>query len=88
MNTFKYKPYYKYDGPTHSNLLCEELSPEEAEERVRCFFEDIVHYFEENIAINKEGGIVSISGDIEQSDCDELMKKCLNSLGLLAHKIS
>lgn len=87
MNTFTYKPYYKYDGPTHSNPLREELSPEEAEERVRCFFEDIVNYFEENIAINKEGDIVSISGDIEQSDCDELVKKCLNSLDLFAHKL-
>tara|TARA_R110000787_G_scaffold181039_1_gene293186 strand:+ start:113 stop:379 length:267 start_codon:yes stop_codon:yes gene_type:complete len=88
MSTFKYKPYYKYDGPTHSNPLREELSPKEAEERVRCFFEDIVHCFEENIAINKEGDLVSISGDFKQADCDEVVKKCLNSLDLFAHKIS
>ncbi|MFQ1749920.1 hypothetical protein ACK34N_06225 [Aeromonas veronii] len=87
MNKFQYKPYYKYDGPTPSNPLREELSQEEAEERVRCFFEDIVHYFEENISINKEGDIVSISGDIAQSDCDELVKKCLSSLDLFAHKV-
>ncbi|RUO27876.1 hypothetical protein CWE12_13140 [Aliidiomarina sedimenti] len=88
MSTFKYKPYYKFDGQTHSSPSREELSPEEAEERVRCFFEDIAHYFEDNIAINKEGDLVSISGDIKQSDCDELVKKCLNSLDLFAHKIS
>lgn len=88
MSTFKYKPLYKYDGPTHSNPLREELSPEEAKERLRCFFEDIVHYFDESIAVSKEGDIVSISGDIKQSDCDELVKKCLNSLDLFAKKVS
>jgi hypothetical protein len=87
MSTFKYKPYYKYDGPTHSNPLREELSPEEAEERVRCFFEDIEHYFEEDIAIKKENDLVSITGKIKQEDCDEAVKRCLNSLDLFANKI-
>jgi hypothetical protein len=88
MSTFKYKPFYKYDGPTHSNPLREELSPEESKERLRCFFEDIVHYFDENIAVSKEGDVVLITGDIKQSDCDELVKKCLNSLDLFAKKVS
>lgn len=88
MSTFKYKPYYKYDGPTHSNPLREELSQVEAEERVRCFYIDIVHYFDEDIDINQEGDLVSISGDIKQSDCDELVKKCLNNLDLFAQKVS
>ncbi|MEH8019229.1 hypothetical protein MN202_18480 [Rheinheimera muenzenbergensis] len=88
MSTFKYKPFYKYDGPTHSNPLREELSPEETNERLRCFFEDIVHYFDENIAVSKDGDIVSISGDIKQSDCDGQVKKCLNSLDLFAKEVS
>lgn len=29
MNTYSYKPYYKYDGPTANNPLREELSPED-----------------------------------------------------------
>ena len=74
MSTFKYKPYYKYDGPTSSNPLREELSLEQVEERLRCFFEDIIHYFEEDITVDIEGDLVSISGDIKQSDCDDLVK--------------
>lgn len=87
MPTFRYKPYYQYNGPTHSDPLREELSPDEAEERIRCFFEEIEHYFEENISVKREGEIVSITGEIKQNDCDEVVKKCLNSLDLFADKI-
>lgn len=87
MSVFKYKPYYQYDGPTHSQPFREELSEEEAEERVGYFFEEIGNYFEENsVTIKKEGDIVAITGEINQEDCDERVKRCLNSLDLFARK--
>jgi len=87
MPKYKYKPYYQHDGPTHSNPLREELSPEEADERVRCFFKDIAYYFEEGISIKKEGDLVSITGEIKQEDCDDAVKRCLNRLDLFGSKI-
>jgi hypothetical protein len=87
MPTFKYKPYYQYDGPSFSHPFREELLPEEVNERLRCFFEDIAHYFDENITIKKEGDLISISGEIKQENCDETVKKCLNDLDLFAKKI-
>lgn len=41
MPTFKYKPYYQYKGPTRTTPLREELSLDEAEKRIKCFFEEI-----------------------------------------------
>jgi hypothetical protein len=89
MSVFKYKPYYQYNGPTKSDPLREELSPEEAENRIKCFFEEIKNYFkDDSVAIKKEGDLVSITGKINQMDCDEAVKKCLNSLDLFANKTS
>ena len=88
MPLFKYKPYYQYNGPTPSDPLRDELSQEEAEDRVRCFFEEIDRYFEEDsVAIKKEGDLVSITSEINQKDCDEAVSKCLNSLDLFANKV-
>lgn len=88
MSTFKYKPFYQYNGPTHSDPLRDELSPEEAEDRVRCFFEDIENSFEEgSVSIKKDGDLVLISGELSQQKCDGAVKKLLNSLDLFAKKI-
>ena len=89
MPVFKYKPFYQYNGPTHSDPLREELSPEDVENHVRRFFEEIENYFEDgSVVIKKEGDLVSITGEINQMDCDEAVKKCLNSLDLFANKTS
>lgn len=89
MSVFKYRPYYHYDGPSHSDPLREELSLEEAENRVELFFEEVGNYFEEsNVTIKKEGDLVAITGEINMTDCDEAVKNCLNSLDLFAKKTS
>lgn len=89
MSTFKYKPFYQYNGPTHSDPLRDELSSEEAEDRVRYFFEDIENYFENgNVSIAKDGDLVLISGELSQQECDETVKVLLNSLDLFAKKIT
>lgn len=87
MPTFKYKPFYQYNGPTLKNPLREELSLGEAEKRIRCFFEEIEHYFEEDITIKKEDDIALITGEIKQEDCDKAVRKCLNNLDLFANKV-
>jgi hypothetical protein len=88
MPVFKYKPYYQYDGPTHSDPFREELSPEEADEHIESFFQEIEQYFDEDsVDLKMEGDLISITGEINENDCDEVVKKCLNSLDLFANKV-
>ena len=88
MHVFKYRPYYHYDGPTHSDPFREELSSEEADDRVESFFFDIERYFDEDSAsLKQEGDLIVITSDINENDCDEIVKRCLNSLDLFANKV-
>jgi hypothetical protein len=88
MPVFKYKPYYHYDGPTHSDPFREELRPEEADEHIESFFLEIEQYFDEDsVDLKKEGDLILITGEINENDCDEVVKRCLNSLDLFAKKV-
>ncbi|TMM43245.1 hypothetical protein [Colwellia ponticola] len=88
MHVFKYKPYYHYDGPTRSDPFREELSSEEANDHVESFFSDIERFFAEGSAsFKQEDELIVITTDINETNCDEIVKKCLNSLDLFAHKV-
>lgn len=88
MPLYKYQPYYKYDGPNRSQPFREELTPDEVEYNIECFFSEIERYFVDGTAeferLPKD--CIGITSDISEADCDERVKLCLNSLDLYAHK--
>ena len=51
MNKFKYQPYYKYDGASLAQPFREELTPDEVEYNLACFFDEVQRYFEDDTAI-------------------------------------
>ncbi|ELM6621672.1 hypothetical protein Q2Y23_002636 [Vibrio fluvialis] len=89
MSTYKYNPYYHYNGPTHAQPLREELTVEESESRIELFFSELENYFGDiSVVINRlPSNIVEITTDLTQTECDEIVKQCLNSLDLFAHKV-
>lgn len=89
MPVFKYRPYYCYNGPSILEPLREKLSVKEVQENIDCFFTDIKQYFDnDNLEIKKEGDYLTVIGEINQDDCDKVIKKCLNNLDLFADKIA
>lgn len=95
MTLYQYEPYYSYNGPTLSEPLREELPPEEVERRLELFRKELPDYFidldaELEFSDNCEGKtdyVVSITTDAKQDECDERVKRCLNSLDLFANKL-
>lgn len=94
MAVYQYKPYYSYDGPTRSDPLRDELSPEEIERRMELFRKELPDYFDD---LNAKIGfspdisgttdyVASITTDVSQGECDERVKRCLNNLDLFAEK--
>ncbi|WP_411833526.1 hypothetical protein [Pseudoxanthomonas mexicana] len=73
----------------HEQKFREELSPDEVDRRIESFFAEVGRYFEDTGAVIQpiQGGIVSITTDASQKECDERVKRCLNSLDLYAEKI-
>ena len=90
MPIFKYKPYYEYSGPTRSDPFRELLSEDEVEQNMKYFYEHMEYAFAGTDAVFKtdDTGTVSIHTEIlSEQECDERMKKHLNSLDLFANKI-
>jgi len=90
MPTYKYRPYYKYSGPTLSQPFREELSEVEVGRRLGLFFEELGNYFDDaGDVIEPVGdGVIGVTTELTEAACDELVKRCLNSLDLFAQKIS
>jgi hypothetical protein len=90
MPTFQYEPYYQYKGPTRAEPAREELSPEDVAHRLELFANEIGAYFEDvTTRIDfSAGGILSVTTDLSPMDCDDRVKRCLNSLDLYARKLS
>jgi len=89
MPLYKYQPYYKYDGPTHAQSFRDELSPEEEEFNLECFFSEVEDYFDDKAKFERqEDGFIFITSDVTQTECDELVKRCLNSLDLYANRVA
>jgi hypothetical protein len=87
MAIYKYQPYYKYDGPTHADPFREELDLEQQKENIEDFFSEIESYFENNVKFERrDDNYIWITSDVSQNDCDERVKRCLNSLDLFANR--
>lgn len=90
MSEYRYKPYYKFNGPTREQPFREELSADEVEQRLERFASELMPYFEgiSGVVIRHlEGGVVSVAVGISQQKCDDIVKKCLNELDLFAYKV-
>lgn len=88
MPVIRYHPYYKYNGATLSDPFREELSDEQATKNIQIFFGELRSHFEDVAAtLTPDGeGSILISSELAERDCDERVKRCLNSLDLFAAK--
>ncbi|MBU1668995.1 hypothetical protein KKC13_11305 [bacterium] len=88
MPIYKYQPYYQYDGVTLAQPFREELTQEEIEYNIESFFSDIDRYFDTHTTTFERlsENCLEITTDISETECDERVKRCLNSLDLYAHK--
>ena len=90
MPIFKYKPHYEYFGPTRSDPFRELLPEDQVEQNIRYFYDHLEYAFAGTDAVIKteSTGTVSIATEnLSEQECDERMKKHLNSLDLFAKKI-
>jgi hypothetical protein len=89
MPLYKYQPFYKYDGPTHAQPFRDELSSDEEEQNIEDVFSEVETYFDDEAKFErKEDGFIHITSDVTQTECDEQVKRCLNSLDLYANRIA
>lgn len=90
MLIFKYNPYYEYLGPTQSDPFRKLLSEEQIAQNMHDFYNHLDYAFTNTDAIFKleSSGAVSIATEnLSEQECDERMKRHLNSFDLFAHKI-
>ena len=90
MNTYKYMPYYQYNGPTIDNPLREELSLEDQERNKLFFYTDVENYFEDDSSASvykEKDGTVVINTILPKEECDKIVADLLRALDLLAKKI-
>ena len=84
MKTYSYRPYYQ--GPTLSNPMRDDLSIYEQEQKLEALYIDTNTHFEDIGCIVKRNsiGLISITTDMPEKDCHEIMKGLLISLDLRA----
>lgn len=87
MKTYSYRPYYQ--GPTPNNPMRDELSADEQKQRLDTLHIDAVNHFEDIGCIVERNaiGLISITTDMPEKDCHEIMKGLLISLDLRADKL-
>ena len=66
---------------THSQPFREELTIEEINYNIESFFSDIEQYFDEYTVVIERISeqCIKITTEITETECDERVKKCLNS---------
>lgn len=76
MPACKYHPYYQCNGPTRTEPMREQLSDEEAQQRIELFSADVVAYFKngETVIETTTSGDVFISTNLAQIECDERVR--------------
>lgn len=89
MPVFTYRPRYQYNGPTLSHPLLEELSESEVDRNFRLLVDDLEAHFREIGGTVEEiqGGIVCVSVDLTQSECDDIVAGYLRNLYLVADRV-
>lgn len=90
MPIYQYAPYYQYNETNKFDAMRDELSSEDVAHRLELVSKDIGAYFEDvdaQIQVNAQG-IVCLTTDLARKDCDERVKRCLNTLDLYAKKVA
>ena len=90
MTTFKYKPFYEYSGPTRSDPFRERLTDEQIQQNKREFYSHLDWAFtntDASFEIDNTGIVSIFTTVLSESECDEIMKRHLNSLDLFANKV-
>lgn len=84
---YKYQPYYQYK-PTRENFMVGELSQEEVERNKELLIDDLTNHFSEigGLVETVADGVISITTELSQDQCDDIVKSYLSSLYLFAHK--
>ena len=94
MPTYRYGVFYRFNGPTHSDPLRDELSPEEVERNLRLFAQDLPNYFGE-VAVNVQSQqdthdfplVVTVETAAPKTVADEAVKRCLIGLELFGKRL-
>lgn len=86
MKIYSYMPYYQ--GPTPSNPMRDELSADEKEQKIAAFYADMETHFKDVGCTVKRNrvGLISVTTDMPEQDCHDIVKGLLISLDLRAHK--
>ena len=88
MPLYKYQPFYQYDGPSLAQPFREELSSDEEKINLECFFSEVEGYFDDKTEFERqEDDFICITSNITQTECDDRVKRCLNSLDLYAKRV-
>ena len=89
MPTFKYRTRYQHNGPPPANPLLE-LDEDDILRNFRLFLVAIENHFQDfgGKVEMAEDGIVSITADITQQKCDDIVEGYLRSLYLVADKVT
>lgn len=95
MKEYKFEIYYKYDGPSHSDPFAKEKNPDQIQDALSNFVNEIPHYIEGNkntasslhVEGNIERRIVSIKTTAEENEVMESVTRCLQNLDLRANRL-
>jgi len=86
MKVYSYIPYYQ--GPTPTNPMRDKLPIDEQEQKLEAFYADLLAHFEDLGCTVKRNsvGLISITTDMPEKDCHDIVKGLLISLDLRAEK--
>lgn len=89
MNTYRYKPYYHYNGPSIGDPLRERLTHDNEERNIELFYADVLSTFEADEAVitRDDEGVVSIQTYLPKQDCDARVAQLLINLDLFGSKL-
>ena len=86
MATYTFKPYYSYNGPTHSQPFRERLTDAEAQKNIAFFLENFEsHFAGSDAVVVKDGdGSVVLTTSMSRDQVNAIVKGFLNYLDLFA----
>jgi hypothetical protein len=89
MNRYKYRAYYKFDGPSRAEPFRSEKSPQEIAEALSRFPVELDHYIDggatvevPNLQPDANSSHVTVVSEADRMAIDEAVKRCLNALDL------
>lgn len=87
MKTYSYRPYCQTSTP--ANPMLDELSIDEQEQKLEAFYADVVTHFEDvGCTVGRNSaGLVSVTTDMPEQECHEIVKRLLISLDLRADRL-